>query len=81
MCHYKTHCLECIIKFQWFDCTDEDECYTMEPCDENAACINEEGSFTCVCNDGYYGNGTDVCEGKNYPHHTPLKQCDLSIHL
>ena len=34
----------------------------MDNCDENADCINTDGSFECVCNPGYTGDGKD-CEG------------------
>ena len=27
-------------------------------CDGNATCIDTEGSFLCVCNSGYSGNGS-----------------------
>lgn len=26
-------------------------------CDTNADCINDDGTFVCICNDGYTGNG------------------------
>lgn len=32
-------------------------------CDGNATCTDTDGSFDCVCNTGYTGNGTD-CAGK-----------------
>lgn len=43
---------------------DIDECRVQEPevlhnCHENASCNNTIGSFTCTCNNGYRGNGTD----------------------
>ena len=41
---------------------DIDECVEGSPCDENAVCHDEDGSFTCVCNEGYSGNGI-VCTG------------------
>ncbi|XP_072048687.1 uncharacterized protein [Amphiura filiformis] len=40
------------------------ECLTS-PCDHNAACINNPGSFECSCNAGFSGDGltcTDVDE-------------------
>ncbi|XP_030844888.1 fibrillin-1 isoform X5 [Strongylocentrotus purpuratus] len=48
-------------------CSDRDECLDgTQDCDTNAACSNTEGSFSCLCNDGYTENGamctnTDEC--------------------
>ena len=43
---------------------DIDECSKNgSPCDENADCLNNLGSYTCSCKDGFTGNGT-VCVGK-----------------
>ena len=43
-------------------CTDIDECAVeQDDCDVNAACENGAGNFTCVCREGYAGNGT-VCD-------------------
>ena len=43
---------------------DIDECAKNgSPCDENADCFNNDGSFSCVCKNGFTGNGT-VCLGK-----------------
>jgi alpha-tubulin suppressor-like RCC1 family protein len=36
---------------------DIDECAGDPVCDENATCINTEGSYTCTCNPGYTGDG------------------------
>ena len=46
--------------------TDKNECETETPCDENADCLNNEGSFTCTCKAGYDGAGVgaDSCAGK-----------------
>ena len=33
-------------------------------CHENAECINTEGSFMCVCNLGFTGDGVNNCIGK-----------------
>ena len=44
--------------------TDVDECGTdTDNCDINANCINTNGSFMCICDYGWSGNGV-VCEGK-----------------
>ena len=40
-----------------FCAIDVDECTSRMPCDVNAMCTNSEGSFSCVCNPGYVGNG------------------------
>ena len=41
---------------------DLDEC-EVEPCNRNGNCINVPGSFRCVCNSGYVGDGF-TCIGK-----------------
>jgi hypothetical protein len=41
--------------------SDIDECQS-NPCDDNASCTNNNGSYTCSCTTGYEGNGT-VCTG------------------
>jgi len=43
---------------------DEDECVTNNNnCHQNATCGNTVGSFTCSCNNGFTGDGTN-CVGK-----------------
>ena len=43
-----------------FDCQDMDECkQQQEICGINADCINEEGSYTCQCKDGFEGQDCD----------------------
>ena len=44
---------------------DINECVEQSPCDDNAACTNTPGSFTCVCNGGFSGNGI-TCTGQNF---------------
>ena len=39
------------------DATDTDDCH------DNATCTDNKGSYTCMCDVGYTGNGT-FCEGK-----------------
>ena len=44
--------------------TDIDECTEgTHNCHANAQCMNNEGSFTCMCNPGFTGNGTS-CQSK-----------------
>ena len=47
---------------------DIDECELgTHDCDDAAECYNDEGSFFCVCNGGYSGNGTfGYCLGMFY---------------
>ncbi|XP_028413932.1 fibrillin-1-like [Dendronephthya gigantea] len=49
---------------------DKDECAIDDPCGLNAACNNIDGSFTCVCNPGFSGDGltcTDIDECTSGP--------------
>jgi len=44
-------------------CTDIDECALgTDKCDANAICTNTPGSFDCVCDLGYFGNGLTCAE-------------------
>lgn len=43
--------------------TDVDECErNLTQCSKNANCINNIGSYSCQCSDGYDGNGIN-CTG------------------
>ena len=42
---------------------DIDEC-EFDPCDINAFCNDTSGSFMCICDKGYFGDGFD-CERKS----------------
>ncbi|XP_078692028.1 sushi, von Willebrand factor type A, EGF and pentraxin domain-containing protein 1-like [Branchiostoma floridae x Branchiostoma belcheri] len=43
-------------------CEDVDECSGEHTCPENAFCVNQPGSYYCVCQDGFTGNGTTCTE-------------------
>ena len=39
---------------------DIDECELgMTDCHENSTCVDTFGSYLCICNSGFSGNGTD----------------------
>ena len=43
--------------------SDIDECtHNGDPCHAKATCIDSDGSYHCVCNDGYTGEG-HTCAG------------------
>ena len=44
---------------------DTDECLTESPCHANATCNNTEGSYTCTCDSGYFGDGV-LCNGRRF---------------
>ena len=47
--------------------SDINEC-NSKPCDaKNGICTNEQGSFKCVCNTGFFGDGF-TCRGKETNH-------------
>ncbi len=58
-------------------CDDINEC-EASPCAPNATCTNTPGSFTCACNQGFYGDGL-VCEPgcTLAPNGTPCDDGDL----
>ncbi|XP_050299870.1 nidogen [Anthonomus grandis grandis] len=45
-------------------CVDENECQTNHNCDSNAQCHNTEGSYQCLCNPGFEGDGK-ICSPVN----------------
>ena len=51
------------IHFLWYldinECADD----SLNDCHVNATCTETEGSYTCMCKDGYTGNGT-FCKGE-----------------
>ena len=41
---------------------DVNECLLNSTCDANATCNNTQGSYTCMCDSGYSGDGIS-CDG------------------
>ena len=62
------HCkfLEKVVK-RFFFALDIDECSSGHQCDSSATCYNADGSYTCICNNGYTGDGR-TCRGKSQEH-------------
>ena len=56
-------------------CTNIDEC-TGDPCDTNAACTDTEGSFECVCNAGYSGDGINCADDNECAGEGTGNNCD-----
>jgi hypothetical protein len=42
-------------------CVDVNECLRDDACPPNAKCINSEGSYDCICNEGFTGDGKTKC--------------------
>lgn len=40
--------------------TDIDECFVYSPCKNGATCINEVGTFRCICAPGWTGENCTV---------------------
>ena len=56
-------------------CIDENECRPgSNNCDANAICLNTIGSFTCTCNEGYYGTGKYCAPGQCHDGSCPVNQ-------
>ena len=51
--------------------SDINEC-EFTPCVANANCTDTDGSYDCVCNVGYSGNGFTGCNGELHIHLLPM---------
>ena len=52
---------------------DTNECLENSPCHRNATCNNTEGSYMCMCDTGYDGDGF-TCNGKKIETRNNTKQ-------
>ncbi|XP_072019674.1 uncharacterized protein [Amphiura filiformis] len=61
---------------------DDDECTTgTDNCHANAACTNTDGSFACICNTGYSGDGVrEVLKCVNDVLYTSVESYAMSPH-
>ena len=71
--------LYCVLLLLSYIIADIDECaLDIHNCHKNAMCINTPGSYTCMCNNGYMGNGIDCkpCDPDNpFPELGFTKNC------
>ena len=56
------HCCASMVSFVCL-LSDLNECEENSTCDPHATCTNTEGSYVCLCDEGYIGNGT-YCSGE-----------------
>ena len=70
-----TNDCECKEGFKFDDvvdlCQDIDECFFDHECDPNSLCLNSEGTYTCLCETGYVGDGRTCVE--------PCRDSDCSM--
>jgi len=55
------------VSWSYDRCPDADECrLKVDDCHGNASCINTYGSYNCICNRGYTGDGKLKCDQTCY---------------
>ena len=42
-------------------CVDINECLDADACGDNASCENNDGSYSCICDDGFVKDDADEC--------------------
>ena len=65
-------------------CIDYDECVNQKhSCHAKAKCINTQGSFSCYCREGYYGDGENCLVGSCFDNVKcqPRKRLDYTREL
>ena len=58
------HCNQGFIMNAELDfCEDVDECMFDHDCHQNSVCVDSDGTYACICNPGYIGDGRTCEEG------------------
>ena len=60
-------------------CEDIDECSRSHDCSQSATCANSEGSYTCACKSGYFGDGKICQEGSCTEKMCPVNEECVSL--
>ena len=65
-------------------CVDITECMNQNAytCSQNSRCVNTQGSYFCVCNDGYEQKNGQLCQDKDEcqsGQHTCSQLCENTV--
>ena len=67
--------------YVWFIRSEIDECATnTDNCDDNALCTDVVGSFECVCNTGFSGDGVSCASESLYKVYAKISFYCLCVH-
>ena len=61
-------------------CRDIDECAVATNCQNNSTCYNSEGSYTCVCLDGFEETIAKVQNYQKVEFCDDIDECSLNTH-